>query len=185
MSNLAKVKNRNHHYIDGLSSKRLKTSFIESSDSRNWKDFLADPEATKHLLPIELSPSAWASHWVKSQLDRYKSQRYGLQSLRLKESNEYIGQCGLLTQEVDGKTELEVGYHILRRHWGKGYAPEAAKLFIDFAFEHELANSVISIIHKENLQSRQVALKNGLRFEKELVFKGIEVHIYRIHFEKK
>ena len=96
------------------------------------------------------------------------------------ETNEFIGQCGLLTQEVDDKKELEVGYHVMKKHWGKGFAPEAAKLFIDFAFENNLTKSIISIIHKENIKSQKVALRNGLTKEKETNWKGMDVYIYRI-----
>jgi RimJ/RimL family protein N-acetyltransferase len=97
-----------------------------------------------------------------------------------KETNALIGQCGLLLQEVDGIRELEVGYHIIKKYWGKGYAPEAARLFLDFAVEHDLADSVISIIDIRNTKSMRVAEKNGLHRDKQTRWLDKDVFIYRI-----
>ena len=58
-------------------------------------------------------------------------------------------------------------YHIFKRYWALGYAPEAARLFINFAFENELTDSIISIIHVNNLRSQRLAEKNDLVCEKQ------------------
>ncbi|CAN5544418.1 hypothetical protein BH23BAC1_BH23BAC1_35930 [soil metagenome] len=76
---------------------------------------------------------------------------------------EFIGKCGLLTQEVDGIKEIEVGYHIMKKYRRQGYAPEAAKLFFDYALRNYLTISMISIIDIRNIKSQRVAEKNGLR----------------------
>jgi RimJ/RimL family protein N-acetyltransferase len=146
-----------------------------------WLDFFKDPEA------IELFPDFGlktieerAQHWIDRQLMRYREHRYGLQILIDKKSGAAVGQCGLMLQEVDGEQELEVGYHIFKKYWGQGYAPEAARLFLDFAFEHGLADSVISIIDVRNDKSMRVAEKNGLRREKQTKWLDLDVYIYRI-----
>ena len=82
---------------------------------------------------------------------------------------------------MDGKKELEVGYHILREYWGRGYAPEAAQAFIKYGAENSDFDSIISIIHRENKNSIAVALKNGLRKEKETTWFDLPVSIYRIN----
>ena len=46
----------------------------------------------------------------------------------LKSSGEVIGDCGLTRQTVDGVEEIEIGYHVRRDLWGRGLAPEAARL---------------------------------------------------------
>jgi RimJ/RimL family protein N-acetyltransferase len=98
-----------------------------------------------------------------------------------KESNEFIGQCGLIKQEVDGKTEIEVGYHVFKKYWGRGFAPEAAKIFLEYAFNNNLSDSVISIIHVGNTKSQRVADKNGLTREKQTRWSDLDVFIYRMH----
>lgn len=168
-------------YGDNLTSERLRTRFLTKGDLPYWADFFKDKEAIALFPPMEGSAEQKAEAWINRILQRYMDKRFGLQAIFEKETNTFIGQCGLLLQEVDGTTEVEVGYHILKKYWGKGYAPEAAKLFIDYAFKNELASSVISIIDKRNTKSQRVADKNGLLLEKETKWSGIDVYIYRIY----
>ena len=170
-----------YYYRDQLESQRLRTRFITAEDVIPWTEFFNDPEA------IELFPTFGLNtieervqHWIDRQLARYRENRYGLQMLIDKQTNSLIGQCGLMLQVVDGIQELEVGYHIIKKYWGKGYAPEAARLFLDFAVEHDLADSVISIIDIRNDKSMRVAEKNGLSRDKQTRWLDMDVFIYRI-----
>ena len=169
-------------YRDGLESQRLGTRFLKPEDATSWQEFMNDPRATEFFpasfFPEDIAP---ASFWIDSQLARYSSKRFGLQALVKKDTGEFVGQCGLLLQEVDGLQELEVGYHILPRYWGKGYAPEAAKLFIHHVFEQQLSDSVISIIDARNIKSQRVAEKNKLILDKKTNWRSIEAFIYRIN----
>jgi len=92
-----------------------------------------------------------------------------------------------LVQEVDGIQELEIGYTIIPAYWNQGYATEAARKCKEFAFENNFADSIISIIHVENIRSEMVARKNGMQLDKTTSFKGFPVNIFRIRrsdFEK-
>jgi len=75
---------------------------------------------------------------------------------------------------------VEVGYHIFKKYWGQGYAPEAAIAFINYGFENKLAPSVVSIIDVRNIQSQRVAQKNGLKQDKQTKWADLDVFIYRI-----
>jgi len=62
----------------------------------------------------------------------------------------------------------------------KGYATEAAKKCKEFAFENNLAESLISIIHVDNIPSQKVALNNGMFLDKTTIYRDNQVHIFRI-----
>ncbi|GAB2799699.1 GNAT family N-acetyltransferase [Rhabdobacter roseus] len=168
-------------YPDQLESPRLRTRFVTPADQVPWADFFKDPEAVA-LFPDAGSASyaERAERWIERQLTRYREGRFGMQVLLEKTTGAFVGQCGLLAQEVDGVAELEVGYHVFRKYWGQGYAPEAARLFIDLAFSRYLADSVISIIDVRNVNSQRVAEKNGLQREKQTRWSDLDVYIYRI-----
>ena len=59
---------------------------------------------------------------------------FGLWAVILKEGNEFIGDCGITMQEVEGQSLPEIGYHIIKEYCRRGYASEAANACIDFAF---------------------------------------------------
>jgi RimJ/RimL family protein N-acetyltransferase len=82
-------------------------------------------------------------------------------------------------QKIDNKLEIEVGYHLIKKFWGMGYASEAAQLFVDFAIENQLAQSVIAIIHPNNVKSIHVAEKLNMKFDFETEFHGETVKVYR------
>ncbi len=168
-------------YDDNLETARLRTRKVTKNDISIWADFFIDEEAVKFLPVLEFcSAEDTAAYWIDKQLNRYVDERFGLQALIEKSTNNFIGLCGLLSQEIDGKIEIEVGYHILKKYWGQGFAPEASKLFIDYAFKNNLQDSVISIIDKNNIKSQRVADKNGLVMEKEIKWSDKDVYIYRI-----
>jgi ribosomal-protein-alanine N-acetyltransferase len=171
----------NYFYKDGLDSNRLRTRFLNMNDVETWAEFFEDKDAVEFIPNFGFATSKdRAKHWIEKQLGRYADKRYGLQALIHKDTNEFIGQCGLLIQEIDGELEVEVGYHIFKKYWGKGYAPEAAKLFIDFGFENNQSNSIISIIKTGNHRSQRVADKNGLKRIKQTKWTDMDVFIYQI-----
>ncbi len=90
-----------------------------------------------------------------------------------------VCQCDLLLQKIENKLEIEVGYHVIQKYWGMGYATEAAQLFLDFAIENKLAQSVIAIIHPNNLKSIRVAEKINMKFDFETQLNDETVKVYR------
>ena len=176
--------NAPYTYHDNLETERLITRFLSVADIPLWADFFRDKEALVFLSTFGFnSPEEMSRFWMEKQLLRYRENRYGLQALIHKTTNEYIGHCGLITQEIDGTMEMEVGYHIIKKYWGQGFAPEAAQCFIDFAFQHHLAPSVIAIIDINNFKSQRVAQKNGLTRERQTTWAHHDVFIYRINQE--
>lgn len=170
-----------YDYPDGLKSQRLVTRYLTSNDVSAWARFFEDEDAVEFIPAFGHSSALEAAGlWIERQLDRYRENRLGLQALIDQATGELVGLCGLLVQEVDGALEIEVGYHIFKVHWGKGYAPEAAQLFIEAAFQKNISDSVISIIDTRNLKSQRVAEKNGLLLEKRTDWNGLDVFIYRI-----
>lgn len=140
--------------------------------------YLGDPKTMLHY-PIPFSRD-FVQQGIEKNLERFKMLGYGLFGVLLKETGELIGDCGLVWQDLDTGSELEVGYHFRRDHWNRGYATEAARACIDFAFEHTDAEQVISLIRPENIASRRVAEKNGLRVSRQILWKGLVHDIWKI-----
>jgi len=167
-------------YLSSFQSPRLTTRLLTLDDVIPWQRFFEDEESMEFFPnPDGQTNSQRASYWIERQLQRYNENRYGLHALNLKTTGEFIGQCGLITQEVKGVSELEIGYHIFNEHRGNGYAPEAAKLFLEHALQNKLAPSVVSNIHVRNFNSMRVAEKNGFKKDGESLWMGKPVFVYR------
>jgi ribosomal-protein-alanine N-acetyltransferase len=171
-----------YQYEDSLESERLVTRKLTLDDVPAWSEFFTTPETTEFLKVHVLdTPEQSATQWIERQMIRYVNHEYGLQGLFDRKEGHFIGLCGLIRQEVEGHTEIEVGYHVLKRHWGKGYAPEAAKLFLNYGFDHGVSDSLVSLIDINNIKSQRVADKNGLTRGRQARYKDFDVYIYRIH----
>jgi RimJ/RimL family protein N-acetyltransferase len=119
-----------------------------------------------------------AKQWVARNQRRYREDGYGLFAVTLKDSEEVIGDCGIIKQNVEGETAMEVGYHFRRDQWGHGYATEAAQACIRLAFDSFRADKVISLIRPENVPSRRVAERNGMKLDREVVHYGLPHLVY-------
>jgi len=101
--------------------------------------------------------------WLERQTGRYREWGYGLWAVVLKQTGEMIGQCGVTRQLWNGEEMLEVGYLFRHSHWHQGYATEAARACMEYAFNVLGASEVCSIIRNNNIPSQRVALRNGMR----------------------
>ena len=160
---------------------RLQIRKLEISDIELWEPFFENNPSLPYLgLNLVLDKKTQAKDWIDRQLWRYTNNKFGHHALIEKTSGKFVGQCGLLLQEVDGQEEIEVGYSLLPEFWGKGYATEAACFFRDFAFEEKLCNSLISIIDIRNVASQNVAMKLGMKKTRQIKYQELEVFIYRV-----
>jgi RimJ/RimL family protein N-acetyltransferase len=94
-----------------------------------------------------------------------------------------IGYCGFHHHpEVPG--EVEIGYRLNPDYWNRGLITEAARAVRDHAFGHLKLPRVISLVHPDNMPSRRVAEKNGMKVEKEITFRGFPTLVYAISREE-
>jgi RimJ/RimL family protein N-acetyltransferase len=92
-----------------------------------------------------------AGHW--------QLKGFGHWVLEERETGEVVGRAGLLRPPE--WPDLEVGWTVARGHWGKGYAPEAARAACGWAHDELGARHIISLIHPTNARSIRVAEKLG------------------------
>jgi RimJ/RimL family protein N-acetyltransferase len=168
--------------LEKIESARLKFRLLQPEDFDAWLPLCNHPNARRFLGLEHLGTGPKiCEKWFEITLDRYKNNKGGMNVLIDKETGKLIGQCGLLVQEVDDMRELEIGYSILPEYWNKGYASEAAITAKETAFKHNYSDSLISIVHIDNIRSEKVARKNGMTIEKTTTFKDMPVNIFRIN----
>ena len=148
-----------------METKRLIHRELTMEDFDALHKILSDPQTMQHY-PAPFSQEE-TSRWIRRNMERYAEFGFGLWAVILKENGELIGDCGITMQNIHGQHLPEIGYHIRRDLWRRGYASEAAQACMDFIFTRTLFNSVYSYMKYTNEASYGVALKNGMTFIEE------------------
>jgi len=101
---------------------------------------------------------------TKGPLASYAQHGFGLFCVELRETGERIGMCGLLKR--DWLADVDVGFALFPKFWGKGYAYESAAGIIEWARTACGVTRVAGIVKPENAASIRVLEKLGMRFER-------------------
>ncbi len=88
----------------------------------------------------------------------------GWAAVRLRATGAVVGNAALQPTPGD-RTDVEVGWHFARAHWGKGYATEAAQALVAYAFSELGLGRVVADIVPDNHRSRAVARRLGMHPE--------------------
>lgn len=145
-----------------LETARLSLREITHDDLDDLLQIWGDAE-TLRFFPKTLDRREM-SEWIDRNLKRYESYGHGLWAVILKDTQQFVGDCGL----------------VIKNFWGRGLAAEAARGCMDYAFNQLGRRRVISMIRPENIPSRRVAERNGLQIEKKLFWRGYDHYVYAI-----
>lgn len=116
--------------------------------------------------------------WIERNVKLYRVRGFGLWLLTLRDTGEFVGECGLVPQVVEGQDQIEVGYHIRPALWGRGLATEAVTACRDFARDVVGLDRLVALIDPRNVASQRVATKAGLAFEHEAMVPGKLLQVY-------
>ena len=169
-----------NYLLNNQQTERILFREIRKSDFIVWLEFYKNPNTSLHWISELNKPEIECEKWYEKQFYRYEKDLGGMNALIEIKSGKLIGHCGLLVQNVDNITELEIGYSLLPEYWNKGFAIESAKKCRDYAFKNNFASSLISIISLTNRQSELVAIRNGMKVDKTTEYNANKVNIYRI-----
>ncbi|RIW34006.1 N-acetyltransferase [Bacillus salacetis] len=168
-----------------IQSERLTFRPYTEEDFDFLMALLADPEVVKFIGSGKVRDEQGGRDFLSWIYNTYKAGRnMGLQVLVRKEDSVPIGHAGLVPQKIDGENELEIGYWIARRHWGEGYATEAAASLLDHGRNALGRHRFISLIQPENTASEKVAERIGMHLEKVIVLGEKSVNVFSIEQEK-
>lgn len=150
----------------------------EAGDLDPFLEIHSDPDVVRHLT-LQGSPGrAGAWRMLALLVGHWQLRGYGQWTVVEKDSGLIVGRVGLWYPE--GWPGLELGWVIRRSHWNRGYATEASREAIRFAFGAVGADHVISLIQANNVRSIRVAEKIGQRFERLHMQDGHESLVYGI-----
>ena len=153
-----------------LETERLILRYQKVSDVEFLVDLWADPKVT-HYMGGPRDQDKLRSGFEETAQNPY-ADRYDLWPLIDKEAGKAVGHCGLLDKEVDGRSEIELIYVLASIAWGRGYATEIGKALKQYAFNEMNIRRLIALIEPRNAASERVAIKIGMRLEKDVIRPG-------------
>ena len=170
-----------------LETPRLLLRLPELSDVEPFMAIFWDPEVVeKKQVTLTESPGDVdvARRQTAAFLDQWKQRGYGMWTVVEKATGEVIGCVGL--QMWKGWPGVELAWVIHRSRWNRGFATEAGRAALQWAWDSTEIDHVISLINADDLRSMRVATKIGEQFERPDVdpLNGEKVHVYGIERPK-
>jgi RimJ/RimL family protein N-acetyltransferase len=162
---------------DVFETKRLVLKRFSTADAQGFYELNADPEVIRYSGDVPFRSVFEAGEFIR-QYDHYDKYGFGRWSVFYRETGQYLGFCGLnYSPRLD---EVDIGFRILRKHWGKGYATEAARGSIAYGFQEYGLGRIVGRAVKENTASHRVLEKLDMRFEKQFEMDGVIWFQYEI-----
>lgn len=130
-----------------------------AEDFEGWAALMGDEDAARFIGGVQPREVAWRGFLALA--GAWQIQGFGMFSVIERHGGDWIGRVG--PWRPLGWPGPEVGWGLLRSHWGRGYAHEAAVATIDWAFTHLGWPEVVHCIAPENTASIRLARRLGSR----------------------
>jgi RimJ/RimL family protein N-acetyltransferase len=147
-----------------LETERLILRQLTPDDAEFILELLNDPSFIRNIGDRNVRTIEDAcSYILNGPVASYAKNGFGLYLVLLKETQEFIGMCGLIKRE--GLEDVDIGYALLPKYWSRGYAVEAARATKEYAREVIGLKRIVAIVDPVNAGSIRVLEKIGLHYE--------------------
>lgn len=155
-----------------LTTKRLILRTWKPSDIPLMAAISSDPLVMKYFPAIQDMTATKAL--IDHINQHYEKFGYATYAVEIKETHEFIGFVGLNHPSFEipnfqpsGLPIVEIAWRLSSQYWGKGYATEAAKAVLHYAFTELNLSEIISFAVQTNVKSRRIMEKIGLHHSEE------------------
>ncbi|MCV9931006.1 GNAT family N-acetyltransferase [Flavobacterium sp. LS1R47] len=166
-----------------IETERLLLRELLSSDDEGMFELDSNPNVHRYVGKkpvIHIDESRTAIGLIQKQYATFGTGRW---AVVLKETNTFIGWSGIkfISDTINGHKDFyEIGYRFIEEHWGKGYATESGKAFIDHAFNEMKVEAIYAYADPENSGSRNILEKLGLKYVNSFMLDGEEEVWYEL-----
>ena len=157
-----------------IETERLILREFRESDLDGMFELDSDPEVHRYLGNKPVKTKEESQRIIASALKQYKERGIGRWAVIEKSSGEFVGWSGLkLNTEynMNGFTKYyDVGYRLIKRYWGKGFATESGKAAVNYAFNVLKLPELYATTEIGNQASHNALLKIGLHYVEDFYF---------------
>jgi ribosomal-protein-alanine N-acetyltransferase len=151
--------------VPEIETERLLLRAWRDGDRALFAALNADPRVMEHF-PSLLS-RAESDTLVLRIGEHFARHGFGLWAVEAPGVTDFLGFVGLSIPRFAARFQpcVEIGWRLAREHWGRGYAPEAARAALRFGFERVRLDEIVSFTVPANAKSRRVMEKIGMRHD--------------------
>lgn len=148
-----------------LRGERINLREFEMDDAAARWSYVSDPLVSRHQSWTPLADFEACKQMLQSDIDEAKSDDRKQYLLAADLSGEIIGEAGINVGDSRSASG-SIFFTMSRAIWSQGYATEAAKAVLDFAFTGLNLHRVVATVHPENVASRTVITRKlGMQYE--------------------
>ena len=163
-----------------LESERLYLREVKDSDLQLLFELHSDPEVMKFIRPPEKKLEETRATMERIFRTNDYEKGIGLWICHEKISNNFIGWFVL--KPLENTPDIEIGYRLLKKHWGKGFATEMSRILLNYCFDVVKLSKIAAATHPDNKASQHVLEKIGLHFVRRQQINNINACIYECYY---
>ncbi|MBB4663232.1 GNAT family N-acetyltransferase [Conexibacter arvalis] len=136
----------------------------DAADLDAYAALCADPDVMRHIGAGEPLTRAQAAAQLTRFAEHWERHGYGLRAAVLRDSGELAGFVGVARAGQPGVRpgDVEIGWRLARRFWGRGLATEGALAVRDHAFARLRLARLVAFVRPANAASIAVMRKLGM-----------------------
>ena len=161
-----------------IETQRVKLCRWEPADAVAFRPIAQDPEVMRYVNNGEPWSDTKVREFIARQMRHIAHNNFCFWKIQRKPDGRLIGLCGLQALHLGCRWEVEIGWWLTPRHWGRGLATEAASAVMRQARRGLKTNRVVAIAVAENNASRRIMQKIGMRYERNVRHRGFEVVLH-------
>jgi RimJ/RimL family protein N-acetyltransferase len=159
-----------------IETERLRLRPLRPDDLQELHDVVfSDPDVTWDGTTGTLDDTRKS---LESKLRHVEEHGFGMMAVVDRDDGALLGFAGL--QHLEGGPEVEIGYYLGRRAWGRGLATELAHALVDRAFDELGLDRLVAVVRPENEASKRVLAKTGLHPEGFARHYGADVEVWAL-----
>jgi len=156
-----------------IETNRLLIRRFSESDAKSFYELTLDNGFNLYPITIYRQESvASALEWIKQNTSKL--------SVWEKKTNSLIGMGGLTPWEWEKEKLMDVTYRFRESAWGQGYGSELAEALVHYVVHTLKLDNLTATITPDNIASKKIAEKIGMKFDQRITLKGVATDLYRL-----
>ena len=125
-----------------------------------------------------------AREWIKKTREVNLTRHLGKWGMWSKDSHELLGMGGLTPWIWEGVELIDMTYRFRESTWGRGLGMESAQALVDHGLKTLGLLEITATITPDNMASKQIAERLGMKFDKNITLLGVSTDLYRRTLKK-